>query len=255
MSAFTVEIGHDSTKNLFWTDETNIPGLVAFDYDFDKLLHQIQDVVPELLNENRQELEQIFSAQELSNPTVKVIDRDRAGSSQTLTLIVREPGNLQSHFWTDHSRTETLRVTDETVVPVAAEHLEVGKRTIDRGSVRVHSHVVETPVEEQVQLREETVQVERRPVDRPVGDVSNAFQERSIEVRETVEEPVVAKTARVTEEVVISKNVEERVQTVSDTVRRTEVEVEDTRAGGRTERAVDTDRQADAGRTNFDRTR
>ena len=56
---------------------------------------------------------------------------------------------------------------------------------------------------------------------------------------ETDEEAVVAKTARVTEEVVISKDVTERTERVSDTVRRTEVDVENT-AG--TDRALDRDR-------------
>ena len=43
---------------------------------------------------------------------------------------------------------------------------------------------------------------------------------------------MVSKEARVTEEVVVRKQAEERTETVSDTVRRTEVEVEDER--GRT---------------------
>jgi cell division ATPase FtsA len=67
-------------------------------------------------------------------------------------------------------------------------------------------------------------------VDRAADNLTpDAFQDRTIEVRETAEEAVVDKTARVTEEVVIRKDVEERVETVRDTVQRTEVEVEDTR--------------------------
>jgi uncharacterized protein (TIGR02271 family) len=88
-------------------------------------------------------------------------------------------------------------------------------------------------VEERVALREEHVNVERRPVDRPVaaGD-DDAFRERTVEATESAEEAVVSKEARVTEEVVVRKQAEERTETVSDTVRRTEVEVEDER--GRT---------------------
>ena len=120
----------------------------------------------------------------------------------------------------------------EEVIPVYEEQLRVGKREVGRGSVRVHSYVVETPVQEQVQLREERVEVERRPVDRPatVGDVgADAFRERTIEVTATAEEAVIAKETRVKEEIVVRKDEEERTQTVSDTVRRTEVEVEDNR--------------------------
>ena len=107
----------------------------------------------------------------------------------------------------------------------------MGKREVSRGRVRVRSYVVETPVQEQVSLRQEHVEVERRAVDRPVTAADEAlFRERTIEATESSEEAVVAKEARVVEELVVRKEAGERVQTVRDTVRRTEVEVEDGRA-------------------------
>jgi uncharacterized protein (TIGR02271 family) len=121
----------------------------------------------------------------------------------------------------------------EEVIPVYEEQLRVGKREVGRGSVRVRSYVVEQPVQEQVHLREERVHVERRPVNRPadmVAGVAEPFRERTIEVTATAEEAVVAKEARVKEEIVVSKDAEERTETVSDTVRRTEVEIDDGRA-------------------------
>jgi uncharacterized protein (TIGR02271 family) len=119
-----------------------------------------------------------------------------------------------------------------TVLPVIEEELQVGKRQVQRGGVRIHSHVTERPVEEQVTVRHEKVNVERRPVDREVGDVdANAFQDRTFEVTETAEEPVVAKRARVIEEVVVGKTTHEHTRTVSDTVRRTDVDVEQLGAG------------------------
>jgi uncharacterized protein (TIGR02271 family) len=118
----------------------------------------------------------------------------------------------------------------EEVLPVVEERLNVGKREVERGGVRVRSYVVEQPVQEQVNLREERVTVERRPVDQPVaGDPSRLMQEREIEVTETAERPVVNKEAVVREEVVVGKEAQERTETVQDTVRRTEVEVEDER--------------------------
>jgi stress response protein YsnF len=83
-----------------------------------------------------------------------------------------------------------------------------------------------------VNLREERVHVERRPVSgtAQAGSIEgDPFQERTIEVEERSQEAVVSKEARVTEELVVRKDVEERTETVSDTVRRTEVEVEDER--------------------------
>ena len=115
----------------------------------------------------------------------------------------------------------------ETTIPVVEEELQVGKREVERGGVRVESRVEEKPVTEQVQLREERVHVERRPVDRPVTDADNAFREGTLEVTERAEEPVVAKTARVVEEVVVGKQVEEHTETISDTVRRTDVDVQE----------------------------
>jgi uncharacterized protein (TIGR02271 family) len=118
----------------------------------------------------------------------------------------------------------------EERIPIVEERLQVGKREVNRGRVRVRSYVVETPVQEQVALRQEHVEIERRSVDRPLTDADQAlFQERTIEATESSEEAVVAKEARVKEELVVRKEAEERVQTVQDTVRRTEVEVEDDR--------------------------
>jgi uncharacterized protein (TIGR02271 family) len=121
---------------------------------------------------------------------------------------------------------------EEERIPIVEERLRVGKREVGHGRVRVRSYVVETPVQERVALREERVQVERRPADRPVAAGDDALRERTVEATESGEEAVVGKEARVTEEVVVRKQAEERTETVSDTVRRTEVEVEDER--GRT---------------------
>jgi uncharacterized protein (TIGR02271 family) len=115
----------------------------------------------------------------------------------------------------------------EVKIPVVEEQLQVGTRQVQRGGVRLYTRVAERPVEETVRLRDEQVTVERHPVDRPAGDADfAAFREGTIEVTETDEEAVVSKRARVVEEVVISKAVTERTETVRDTARRTEVEVE-----------------------------
>ncbi len=54
----------------------------------------------------------------------------------------------------------------------------------------------------------------------------DAFQERTYEVRERAEQVVTDKQARVVEEVVVGKTVDTRTETVSDTIRRTQVDVE-----------------------------
>jgi uncharacterized protein (TIGR02271 family) len=115
----------------------------------------------------------------------------------------------------------------EQVLPVVEEQIKVGKRAVQRGGgLRVYSKVTERPVEEKVELRQERATVERRPADRPLGTDDRAFQERTVEVTERREEPVISKEARVVEEVVVGKKAETHTETVRDTVRRTDVEVE-----------------------------
>lgn len=112
-------------------------------------------------------------------------------------------------------------------IPVVEEEIRVGKRSIQRGGVRVYSRVVEQPVEESVRLRQEQVRVERQPVNRPATEADLRNREQQVvEVREYAEEPVVSKQARVVEEVRVGKDSTERTETVRDTIRRTEVEVE-----------------------------
>jgi stress response protein YsnF len=117
---------------------------------------------------------------------------------------------------------------EEARIPVVEEELKVGKRTVTRGGVSVYSHVTTTPVSETVSLREEHLSVERHPVDRPVTDADlAAFKESTLELIETAEEAVVSKEARVVEEVIVSKDVTEHDETIRDTVRRTDVKVEE----------------------------
>ena len=150
-------------------------------------------------------------------------------------------------------------VEGKETIPVIEEQLQVGKRQVQgAGGVRIHTRVVEKPVEEQINLREERVNVERHRVDRPAtaADANLAFQDKTIEATATREEAVVAKQARVVEEVTVNKDVQQRTETVRDTVRRTEVEVEkladefvaDARFRGRAWNEVESE-----AKTNFER--
>jgi uncharacterized protein (TIGR02271 family) len=121
----------------------------------------------------------------------------------------------------------TERTGNAGPIQVMEEELQVGKRAVRRGGVRIYSHVVSKPVEEQINLREEHVNVERRPVNREVNPSElNALRDQTIEVTETAEEAVVNKRARVVEEVVVGKESTNRTETIRDNVRHTEVEVE-----------------------------
>jgi len=122
---------------------------------------------------------------------------------------------------------KNLEQGGEASFPVVEEQLAVGKRQVQGGSVRVRKFVTETPVEEDITLRQERVNVERRPVDRPAGsDALNNMRDETINVTENREEAVVQKQARVVEEVVVRKDVEQQNKKVRDTVRRSDVEVD-----------------------------
>ena len=135
------------------------------------------------------------------------------------------------------ARDDTRTGDTEEVIPLAEETLEVGKREVGRGSTRIRRYTVERPVEEQIRLRDETVSVSRRPVTGATDIGADAFRDREITVTESREEAVVGKTSRVVEEVVVQKGVREHTETIKDSVRREEVEID-----GPEGRAVDTDR-------------
>ncbi|GHG34209.1 YsnF/AvaK domain-containing protein [Paracoccus aerius] len=129
--------------------------------------------------------------------------------------------------------------SDDETIPVVEERIRVGKRETGHGRVRVRAYTIEEPVNASVELRDERVEIERRAVDRPaVADQD--YLDRTLEAEEYREEAVVQKEARVVEEIGLRKTSDTHTETVSDTVRRTEVEIEkdntdldrDTLAGG-----------------------
>ena len=116
--------------------------------------------------------------------------------------------------------------TRAETIALSAEALSVDKRVIHRGGTRLRRYVVESPVEEQISLHGERVSVERREVDGFRAPEAGSFTERAVEMTETDEVPVVTKNARVVEEVVLRKDVTDRIETVRDTVRREDVAIE-----------------------------
>lgn len=149
-------------------------------------------------------------------------------ATDTTTGLAGVTGTTGFSGTTGYTGNSDLTTDDQSrKIPIIEENLEVGKREVRTGGVRLRSRIIERPVEESIRLREERVNIERNPVDRPAtsADLEN-FQEKSIEMVERAEVPVVNKEARVVEEVSIGKEVEERSETVRDTLRKTEVDVE-----------------------------
>jgi uncharacterized protein (TIGR02271 family) len=120
----------------------------------------------------------------------------------------------------------TTPMAKDQVLRLAEEQLNVGKRLVQEGTTRIRRFVTEKPVEAQVTLHEEHAQVVRRAIADPAFIQDVDWSDQTVEVTETAEEAVVSKSTRLAEEVVISKEGSDRVETVKDTVRRQQVEVE-----------------------------
>jgi uncharacterized protein (TIGR02271 family) len=117
-------------------------------------------------------------------------------------------------------------VSKDQVLRLAEEQLEVGKKLVEQGTTRIRRFVTEKPVEASVTLHEEHAEVVRRAVTDPsyVQDID--WSDTTVEVIETAEQAVVNKSSHIAEEVVVGKTGSDHVETVHDTVRRQQVEVE-----------------------------
>lgn len=109
---------------------------------------------------------------------------------------------------------------------LAEERLEVGKRLVSEGSTRVRRYTVTDDVSKEVSLHEQHADIFRRPLTQHASPDDVDWSEKTVEVAETHELPVINKTVQVKEEVVVRTDQSERVETVNDSVRRQEVDID-----------------------------
>lgn len=123
----------------------------------------------------------------------------------------------------------------------AHEELKIGKRRVATGKVRLHKHVEEEAVDEDITLRSDKIDIERRPIDRVEGaDIDpDLFEDETVEFTEYAEEPIVEKEVRIDDEFVAKRSVEEHEETIHDTVRRAVVDIESLNEGISAERSFD----------------
>lgn len=214
-------------SNLFSDDEAQARSYTNVARDADAILTVQADS-----QERAREVAAIFDR----NGAIDVDERSSQYNQQQFTGTAT---GTETHGSVDTQQ----NVSSGTVIPVIEEELQVGKRAVEHGGVRVRSRVIEKPVEEHLRLREERVVVNRRPVNRAVTDADTAnFQQGDFTITERAEEAVVSKQARVVEEVEVGKRIEEHDQVVRDTVRRTDVDVEEINTGTtRSETVTDID--------------
>jgi uncharacterized protein (TIGR02271 family) len=116
--------------------------------------------------------------------------------------------------------------SQQDILRLAEEQIEVGKRLVSEGSTRVRRYTVTDAVSEDISLHEQHADTFRRAVNQPALTGEVDWSERTVEVAETHEQPVINKTARVKEEVVVRTDGSDRTETVNDTVRRQEVDID-----------------------------
>ena len=116
---------------------------------------------------------------------------------------------------------------NDNVLEVIEEELQVGKEIVERGRMRIYSVHTQREFQQDLRLRDETLRVRRRPVNRSVKANPDLFKKRSFEMVEMDEIAKVGKTARVVEEVSLGKEVVDKVETIKETLRRQDVQVEE----------------------------
>ncbi len=156
---------------------------------------------------------------------VDVLDRARAQGLAERPKVVVPPPTMAATP-SAASLAPTAMKKDEEVVRLAEEQLDVGKRKIESGKTRVRRFVVEKPVEANVNLHEEHVEIMRRAISEPGYLKDIDWSEQVFEVVESAEQPVVSKSVRLTEEVVIRRKGSDHIEKVRDTVRRQQLDVE-----------------------------
>lgn len=161
-----------------------------------------------------------------------VMDKDKYAETQRTAASAAPVRNYEARTRNTnakHITGVTREANDnEITIPIIEEQMIVGKQIVKTGGARVRTTMTEKPVEGKVNLREENVTVERHSVDRPVdANTAKTFKEGSFDVTTKAEVPVVSKEARVVEEVVVGKDVSEHVETVRDSVKRTDVKVDE----------------------------
>ena len=168
--------------------------------------------------------------EDINRNTEQIADRDRRPIADWNNEHVRERDTehiAERNAEDIEDRNIKENKNGETTIPVIEESMEVGKKVVERGGIRIRQRVVEKPVEENINLREEHIKVDRKNVDRPATDSDFNANDQDLEIREHAEVPVISKEARVVEEIKITKEVTNRDEKVKDTIRKTQVDVDD----------------------------
>ena len=156
----------------------------------------------------------------------RAIDLTKRAEQSGVLTTAPAPASKPATVRPATATTASAATAGEEVLSLAEEQINVGKRMVQEGTTRIRRFVTETPVEAQVTLHEEHARVLRRASTDPNFLRNIDWTDKTIEITESAEEPVVTKSVRITEEVVIQREGSDHVKTVHDKVRKQQVEVE-----------------------------
>lgn len=119
--------------------------------------------------------------------------------------------------------------TEEQVMPLREEQLDVTKKKVDKGEVGVTKEVIEEEQTVSVPVQREEAFIEKRPVDSSETTAPGEIGEDHDEVRMrlTDEEVEVKKTSVVTDEVVVGKRKIQETEEETEHVKREEARIKD----------------------------
>jgi uncharacterized protein (TIGR02271 family) len=112
-------------------------------------------------------------------------------------------------------------------VPLSEEEVNVGKRTMSAGDIKIHKKITTEQVNVPVELKREDAVIERVPAHEMQEGEKEPFQEEHLEVPLSREEPVVEKKTHLTGGVRVRKTEGTEQRTVQENVRREEVDVDE----------------------------
>jgi uncharacterized protein (TIGR02271 family) len=162
-------------------------------------------------------------------------DRDRStGTAGIDTDRTRTAGTGTAGMGTDTNRHgtvghDTSGPTTDDAMTLSEERLNVGTQRVEAGRARLRKYVVTENVTQTVPVTHEEVRVQREPItDANMGNAMDgpAISEEEHEVVLHAEQPVVAKEAVPVERVRLDTETVTEQQTVTDTVRKEQVDTD-----------------------------
>ena len=153
--------------------------------------------------------------------------RGQVGEGQSTDLDVQPTRDAHLASAKKASTAQREATGENTIeVPLSEEEVKVGKRTVGAGEVKLHKTVTTEQVNVPVELKREDIVVERVAA-HEVESGKGAFQEEVIKIPLSREEPVIEKEVHVTGGVRLRKTEGVDKETIQETVRRENVNVDE----------------------------